>query len=155
VTPRWVERATLVLAVVAIGISAYLTVAHYTSPTLLACVENGLVNCTRVTTSRQSTFAGIPVAVLGLGWSSSMAAVCLPVSWRSSNRGVHVARVTLAALGIAFVLWLVYAELFVIRAICLWCTAMHLVTFALFALILLYATPERVQGHASRDDVRG
>ncbi len=37
----------------------------------------------------------------------------------------------------AFVLWLVYAELFVIDAICLWCTVVHVVAFALFVIVVL------------------
>jgi uncharacterized membrane protein len=39
--------------------------------------------------------------------------------------------------GIGFVAWLVYAELFVIDAICLWCTTVHALTFILFGIIAL------------------
>jgi len=41
--------------------------------------------------------------------------------------------------GILFVLYLVYAELFSIGAICLWCTSVHVITFALFVLIMFSA----------------
>jgi uncharacterized membrane protein len=37
--------------------------------------------------------------------------------------------------GLLFVLWLVYAELFRIGRICLYCTAVHLIVFALFAVV--------------------
>jgi uncharacterized membrane protein len=47
-------------------------------------------------------------------------------------------RLVLAVAGVLFVLWLVFAELFVIRAICLWCSVMHVLTFALFVLIALF-----------------
>jgi uncharacterized membrane protein len=33
------------------------------------------------------------------------------------------------------VFYLVYAELFVLDAICLWCTAVHVITVALFGAI--------------------
>jgi uncharacterized membrane protein len=36
--------------------------------------------------------------------------------------------------GIGFVLYLVYAELFTIGSICLYCTSVHVITFLLFAL---------------------
>ena len=36
-----------------------------------------------------------------------------------------------------FVLWLVYAELIRIHSICLYCTAVHVLTFLLFALVLV------------------
>jgi uncharacterized membrane protein len=35
------------------------------------------------------------------------------------------------------VIYLVYAELFQINAICLWCTTVHVVTFALFVAVLM------------------
>ena len=41
--------------------------------------------------------------------------------------------------GIVFVLYLVYTELFTIRSICLWCTSVHVITFALFVLIMFSA----------------
>jgi uncharacterized membrane protein len=39
-----------------------------------------------------------------------------------------------------FVLYLVYAELIQIGAICLWCTSVHVATFLIFALIVFYAS---------------
>jgi len=41
--------------------------------------------------------------------------------------------------GIGFVLYLVYTELFTLNHICLWCTSVHVVTFLLFVLILISA----------------
>jgi uncharacterized membrane protein len=35
-----------------------------------------------------------------------------------------------------FVLYLVYTELITLNAICLWCTSVHVITFALFALVV-------------------
>jgi len=39
--------------------------------------------------------------------------------------------------GVAMVLHLVYAELFQIDAICLWCTTVHVITVVLFAVVLV------------------
>jgi len=52
---------------------------------------------------------------------------------------VHLARLGATIIGIAFVLWLVYAELFIIGAICLWCTVAHVLAFGLFAIALVSA----------------
>jgi uncharacterized membrane protein len=38
--------------------------------------------------------------------------------------------------GMGFVIYLVYAELFTIKKICLWCTGVHVVTFFLFVLVV-------------------
>jgi uncharacterized membrane protein len=134
------------IAIASAGISTYLTIAHYTSPTILACSNAGIVNCARVTTSPQSVVFGVPVALLGLLWSCAMVVLCLPASWRSSSRALAYARLGLASAGIVFVMWLVYAELFVIRAICLWCTAVHVLAFCLFVLVVLYGWPEESEG---------
>jgi uncharacterized membrane protein len=50
---------------------------------------------------------------------------------------VHLLRLIFAIAGIGFVLWLVTAELLIIKAICLWCTGVHLTTFALFVVTML------------------
>jgi uncharacterized membrane protein len=92
-----------------------------------------------VTTSAQSTFVGIPVAVLGLLWSAAMVALTAPSAWRSRRAEIRIARLALVSVGMCFVVWLVYAELFVIGAICLWCTLIHAVTFALFVLLMIDA----------------
>jgi len=137
-TPRWVVRSTFVLALVAVAVSAYLTVAHYTSPHVLACSGSGAIDCAKVTTSAQSRFLGIPVAVLGLVWAVAMAALCSPRAWPSAARWVRPARAAAVCIGMAFVLWLVFAELVLVGAICVWCTTMHLLTFALFVLIVIF-----------------
>ena len=131
---RWIPATSLVLALAGVAVSAYLTIAHYTSPGILACSSSGLVSCELVTTSSESVFLGIPVAVLGLAWFVGMSVLCLPASWRSTDRRVHLLRVVVSVLAIAFVLWLIYAELVIIGAICPWCTVAHVLAFALFAI---------------------
>jgi uncharacterized membrane protein len=46
------------------------------------------------------------------------------------------ARLISVVIGIGFVLYLIYVELFLVDAICLWCTGVHAVTFVLFAFIV-------------------
>lgn len=143
-TPRWVVKVTFGLSIAAFAVAAYLTVAHYTSAHALVCVENGAVNCTKVTTSAQSRFLGIPVAVLGMVWAAAMVVLCRPAAWHSRRDAVRLGRLGASVLGIASVIYLLYAELVVVRAICLWCTAMHILVFTLFVLIVLHPDPERV-----------
>jgi uncharacterized membrane protein len=129
-----------------LGISAYLTAAHFAGTQALVCSDNGLINCTKVTTSAQSHFLGMPVAVLGLAYYAVMTAANVPPAWRSRDRRVHLARVVLMAIGMAFALYLVAAELLIIGSICIWCTAVHAVTFGLFVVVM--ATSPRVLGWA-------
>lgn len=134
--PRWAQASSLVLSLAATAVAAYLTVTHYGDPTSLACPDTGVVNCTLVTTSSWSVLLGVPVAVLGLAWSLVMVGLTLPWGWRSRSVKLDRVRVTASGLGAVAVLYLVYVELFRIGAICLWCTAVHVLAICLFGVVL-------------------
>ena len=133
---RWITTTTLGLSLLAVGLTAYLTITHYTDPTALACPDTGIVNCTAVTTSSWSVILGVPVALIGLLWAATMTAINSPWAWRSSATWLHAARLALSGGGAVMVFYLVYVELFRVDAICLWCTAVHLTTIVLFGVIL-------------------
>lgn len=131
---RPLELTGLVLAVAGLLVSAYLTYEHYTSSTSLACPETSTVNCAKVTTSHWSTFAGLPVALLGLLFYVVMVALMTP-NQRFPRDAVRRTRLVVAAVGVCFAVYLVWAELFRVNAICLWCTGVHVITVALFAVL--------------------
>lgn len=134
--PGWEPVSSLGLSLAAVAIASYLTIAHYTDPTALACPDTGIVNCALVTTSSWSVVLGVPLAVLGLVWAVVMTALTAPWAWRAGAAWVDGARVVAAGAGAATVLYLVYVELFRIGAICLWCTAMHVTAVCLFGVVL-------------------
>jgi uncharacterized membrane protein len=59
-----------------------------------------------------------------------------PWAWRARAYWLHVVRFVLVLGSMCFVLWLVSAELLIIDNICLYCTGVHVVTFALFAIMM-------------------
>ncbi|HSY14715.1 MAG TPA: vitamin K epoxide reductase family protein [Jatrophihabitantaceae bacterium] len=125
---------SLVVALVGLGISAYLTIEHYDTSVTLACPGTATINCVKVTTSRWSEVAGVPVAVLGLVFFVAMVALCNPVAWQ--RRVLDRARLAGAGLGVLVALYLVWIELFRVDAICLWCTGVHVCTVALLGAVL-------------------
>jgi uncharacterized membrane protein len=129
---RWVPVTALVLTVAGLAVSIYLTVAHFASPAVLICSSNGAINCEKVTTSAESYVLGIPVAILGVVFFAAMVALNTPAAWRSGTTTLTWGRFGFAAVGLLFVVYLVSAELVVLHAICLWCTAVHVLTGALF-----------------------
>lgn len=133
---RWAVVTTFLLSLLGLGLSIYLTIGHFRGAQFLACSDSGVVNCAVVTTSAQSYFLGIPVAVLGLANFVIMACLNSPWGWRAKNYWVHFARFVLVMGAMAFVLWLVSAELLIINHICLYCTGVHIVTFALFIVLV-------------------
>jgi uncharacterized membrane protein len=139
--------SSLVLCVLGLLDAAYLTFEHYTASSTLACSENGAINCLKVTTSTYSKVLGVPVALLGLLFFVAMTVLCLPQMWRAAQPAIHRLRLAAVIIGMLSVLYLLWAELFKIDAICLFCTGVHVLTFALFALVVIeatgaFATPE-------------
>lgn len=139
----WRIAVSGALALLGLALSVYLTITHF-QPHLLECSDSGAINCTKVTTSPESYIFGIPVAILGLAFYTVMTALCSPWAWRAADRRIHLARLVMAVLGIGFVLYLVSAELLEIKAICLYCTGVHIVTFA--QLLLVMATVPTMLG---------
>jgi uncharacterized membrane protein len=136
VRPPWLAPTTLALVVVGLGVSVYLTVEHFTDNATLACSIGGIVDCAKVTTSAWSTFMGVPVALLGLVFFLVLLPLVWPSTWRSRVGWLDVARLGWLTVGLGMVLYLVWAELYRIHSICLWCTAVHVVTFLLWVVVL-------------------
>ena len=143
--PPWLRLTALVLTIIGLGLSVYLTITHL-HPAALVCTAKGIVNCEAVTTSAQSKVFGIfPVAELGLAFYVFLLAINLPWAWKRevlpvsiAGRPLNMRWIRLASLvvGIGFVLYLVYVELIQLGNICLYCTGVHIVTFLLFVLIV-------------------
>lgn len=126
----------LVCCVAGLGVSVYLTLTHYTKAVSLVCSNAGAINCEKVTTSPQSVVFGVPVAVLGLVFFLSMLALSVPAVYQRPELGVARLRLASSVVGIGFVFYLLYSELFVIHAICLWCSSVHILTFIIFCLVV-------------------
>lgn len=134
-SPPWAAPATIGLALLGLGTSIYLTVEHFTASTTLACPETGVVNCQRVTTSAQSSIAGVPWALLGAIFFAGLLLLGLPAAWRSRSTNVRYGRLALAATGVVSVIYLICVELFVVNALCLWCTVAHVAALAAFGVV--------------------
>jgi uncharacterized membrane protein len=126
---RLLRLALLVVAAVGIGVSSYLTYVHY-QPAALICTAGG--GCEAVQDSKYAVLAGIPLGVLGL---AAWIAVLGLTIWNS-----ELARTLTAALAVssvAFAVYLVILQLFVIDAICVWCMANDVVLIPLLAVLAL------------------
>ncbi len=133
--PRWLSTTAFVLSLIGFGISMYLTIDHFQGIVPI-CSSKGFVNCALVTTSKYSHILGIPVALLGLLFFTAMVGINWPPLWRARSPWVARGRLALSVSGVCFVLYLLAAELFSIKAICLWCTGVHITTFLLFVLVM-------------------
>ena len=128
-----------ILSLAGLGISIYLTIVHFVGTQILACAGGGAISCEVVTTSAQSRFLGMPVSVLGLSYFVAAVALYSPWAWWAGAKVIHLIRIAASAIGMCMVLWLLTAELVIIKKICLWCTGVHIITFILFVITLTTA----------------
>ena len=127
-----------VLGLAGLLISAYLVGTHYFAEQVpLACATGGIVDCEQVTSSGESMVGPVPVAVLGLVWFAVFLGILAARHWLPQALTLQV---IWSVVGLLTVFWLVYAELFLIGAICLWCTAIHAIVVVLFLMTLWDAT---------------
>lgn len=134
--------AMALLATAGILIALYLTVVKLSGGTPLCSV---LAGCDTVNNSPYAAFMGIPVALFGLAGSVVTLAGAL-AWWRSGSRRALLVAYLVGLASLPVLAYLTYLELFVIRAICIWCVA-----YALTALGgWIFATAALV-GHTSPD----
>jgi uncharacterized membrane protein len=129
VSDRAVRAGLALVSAAGIALAAYLTYVHY-EPAALICTTGG--GCETVQESKYAEIAGIPVAVLGLAfWIAALVLVL----WDSELARTLV--VALAVTGVAFSVYLVVLQLFVIDATCTWCMLNDVVLAPLFLVLVL------------------
>ena len=115
------------VALAGLAVAGYLTWVHF-DDTALVCVAGG--GCETVQESEYAEIAGIPVAALGM---VAYAVVLALVAWDSPTARLGAAM--LAFVGLAFSLYLLALQLFVIDAVCVWCLANDVVIAPLLAVL--------------------
>jgi uncharacterized membrane protein len=137
---RRLRLLALVLAVVGLGVAAYLTYVHYEGIKPV-CGLGG--DCEKVQTSEWADLAGIPVAVLGL-----IGYAVILVSLIIDGEEGRIAAAVLSLAGCGFSAYLTYRELFSIDAICPWCvsSAVILTLLAIVTTARLMLAPSDGRG---------
>jgi len=132
---RALHRALLLLALVGIGIAAYLTYVHYRGLSPICAIDGG---CEKVQSSRYAKVEGVPVPLIGL-----IGYVAIFASLLVRGEAARLATAGMALGGFAFSVYLTGLELFEIRAICQWCvgSAVVMTTIAVLATIRALRAP--------------
>ncbi len=136
-------KAALILSILGLAVSLYLVVAHYTN-TPVACPKSGIIDCAKVLNSQFANLLGVPLGAWGAAFFIIEMLVVL-YAGRDAN-------VLYNGIGVAFVAYLLFAE-YSLRAICIYCTSVHILVIALF-LLSIYAY-ERGAGRKPRESREG
>ncbi len=133
--PRDMLRITsLILVAIGFAISSYLSYTKLTD-TSVVCAESGAINCEVVQTSSYSKFMGIDVAYLGFAAYLFLGAIILlenRVGFLQEYGVTLIFGVTLFAF--LFSMWLVYVQVALLQALCLWCLG-HEITMTLLFIV--------------------
>jgi uncharacterized membrane protein len=120
-TPRFARRILLAIAALATGgalVSSVSLYHHYGTSATSYCDIGENFNCDLVNRSTYSTFAGVPVALLGV--AGYLSVLMLATFYR--NHAEVPAILTIGSLaGLGFALYLTYIEGFVLATWCILC----------------------------------
>lgn len=119
-----------------VGISIYLTIVHY-SAIPLACPANAVINCEQVLSSRYAVIGGssVPTSAAGIIWFAVSAGLAFALLRRPAPR-LTSAQLAWSAVGLLTALYLVYVEIVQLGAVCVWCSAAHLLVVLIFLVAL-------------------
>lgn len=142
----WLVAAT---GVSGVAVSLYLTFVHYAAAPLV-CSATGAVDCERVLTSGFAVIGGsaIPTSAAGIAWFTVSTALALVQVGGFGSPLLARAQLAWAAAGLATVIGLVFIEIVMLGAICIWCTVAHGLAVVTFVLVVMIGPPA-VEGDAA------
>jgi uncharacterized membrane protein len=133
------------LAVTGLGVAGYLSFVEVWS---VPPVCGPIGDCTRVQNSPYARLLGIPIGILGLAGYVIILGAWLWQTRAASYAGQMPLVIFCAALfGVFFSIYLTWVELFVLRAVCIWCLA----SAVLVTLILLFSIGPLLRASATTD----
>ncbi len=134
-----------VLDVIGLCIALYLSVVELEGGVPVCGPLHG---CETVATSEYSRIAGIPVAVYGVALSITLLTLAL-AWWKTDIYALLLAHYGLSLAGVLFEIYFLYLQLFVIHAVCVWCTSYGLSLIARFLIALVvWARQPNPEGRA-------
>ncbi|MBI3045954.1 MAG: vitamin K epoxide reductase family protein [Candidatus Harrisonbacteria bacterium] len=127
--------AWIILALSLVGLldASYLAIKHYQGAPVICSIIEG---CDKVTASIYSTLGGIPVALLGVFYYFLILFLVIWYLW-NGNKKHFSGLMRISIVGFLASLWFVYLQVFVIKAICLYCMVSALTATAIFLLFLI------------------
>ena len=126
-----------IFTILGVGVSSYLVDMHYSNETGL-CTIDETFDCNKVNTSEYSTFAGVPVAVMGLIGYIILSIIGVLLIKREDKWTLLTGLlIVLSMIALVFSLYLTYIEITVIRALCIFCIISQITIFIIFLLSLL------------------
>ena len=146
--PAWLDVLTPALTILGLGVAGYLT---YVETQAVPAVCGPVGDCNAVQTSSYALLFGVlPVGLLGAAGYVAILVAWLWGRFRSDRLADYapLAILAMTVFGVVFSVYLTWLELFVIRAVCIWC----LTSAVIMALLMLLSTPSALASFAPEPD---
>jgi uncharacterized membrane protein len=111
-----IDFLIIILSVLGMAIMAYLTYLKFTSGKSSFCDIGEGLSCSAVNQSVYSTFLGIPVAILGFIYFAAVSGIIF-----NGVTGAYPLILIMTAASLVFSLYLSYAEVFLLKTVCVLC----------------------------------
>ena len=138
-----VRAICLVLSIGGILLGVVLTKGYYdhvVEGRVTGCAITTYIDCDKVSSSSFSTIAGVPLSVYGFGYHLFLLGLLLPGFAKRfddySSKTLPLVQLASAA-GALVSVALAFISLVVIKALCIYCTALQIVNVAIFIIVLL------------------
>jgi uncharacterized membrane protein len=128
--PALIYGPAMLVSLIGLGDSLYLTIQHLTGQSVRCTVTTG---CSAVLSSHYATIAGVPTAAFGA--LAYFAAFSLATLAAFGYARARTALALLVAPMLIMTLWLFYVQAFVLRAYCEYCLLSAGMTLALAVLV--------------------
>jgi len=122
-----------VLDLLGLAIASYLSIVELGGGVPACGVLKG---CEEVARSEYSRIGGVPVAVFGVALSLVLLTLAL-AWWRTDAYVLLLAHYGLSLAGVLFEVYFSYLQVFVIGAVCIWCTSYGVSLVARFVVALV------------------
>ncbi|MBI3752199.1 MAG: hypothetical protein HY263_11165 [Chloroflexi bacterium] len=123
-----------VLDVIGLAIASYLSVVELGNG--IPICGGPLAGCETVALSSYSRINGIPVAVFGVVLSLILLTLAI-AWWRTNLYALLLLHYGLSLAGVLFEIYFLYLQVFVIGAVCVWCTSYGLSLILRFVIALV------------------
>ena len=130
--PKWVLVAFLVVSFLGFLDATYLTIEHFKG-VIPPCTF--LAGCELVTTSSYSVVFGVPVALGGSLYYLTVFVLSV-LSWQFRKEKLLRIAFALTIFGVLASLWFLYLQIFVIKAICIYCVFSVITSTTLFVVAI-------------------
>jgi len=138
---KYIPLVILILSLLGLADSIYLTLEHY-GKIILPCHPGIFADCGKVLRSTYSEIYGIPMALLGV-IHYGLFSIVNSINIIKHIRNIRITALVFGIIGVLSSVVFMYIQFFIIGSLCIYCTISALISFALICIVFSFFEKER------------